>query len=60
MAKKENWNCWSCWNPKTCGWGLIIIGAVWFVSEQGWIPLNVSIWPIILILIGLYFLLSRK
>ncbi|MBI5389111.1 hypothetical protein HZB01_01895 [Candidatus Woesearchaeota archaeon] len=43
---------------RTGGFGfplfLILIGLFWLARNQGWIPQTISIWPVILIVFGLW------
>lgn len=38
---------------------LILLGAFFIARDLDWIPTDVSIWPILLLGLGLYFLLKR-
>jgi len=41
-------------------WGMVFLlaGLIWFGKEQGWIPFDLPFWPLALILLGVYFLLT--
>ncbi len=38
---------------------LLVIGIYWLGSELGIWPVNISIWPVILILVSLYWIIKR-
>ena len=42
------------------GWVLVIVGALWLASDLGWLPENLPIFPIFLILLGIMFLAKRE
>lgn len=39
---------------------LILVGVVWLSKEFGWIPADVPIWPIVLIVIGLLIVIDKS
>ena len=41
-------------------WGalLLLVGLFFLAKELGWVSLNVSIWPVVLIIFGLWLLLK--
>jgi len=50
----------SCCGGNFCGWILLIIGLWFLAKELGWVSLGVSIWPIILIIFGIWLLVKRR
>ncbi len=58
MKKKYTWcNC----KGGGIGFALIvlIIGIIWLARDMGWIDTNVSLWPILLIVLGVYWILKK-
>ena len=41
-------------------WGalLLLVGLFFLAKELGWVSLNISIWPVVLIIFGLWLLLK--
>ncbi|MFC1728560.1 hypothetical protein ACFLZ7_03795 [Nanoarchaeota archaeon] len=39
---------------------VLLVGLVWLAVEQGWIPSGWPIWPIIVIIVGLWLMMGRK
>ena len=40
------------------GWFFLAFGLFLLAKQQGWIPQDVSVWPPILIVVGIYMLIS--
>jgi len=38
------------------GTTLLVIGLLWFAKDMGWLEIKVSMWPIMLILLGIWAL----
>ena len=59
--KMKTWSWCNCKQSKFSGFGfmLLIIGFIWLAKELGWLTINLPFWPIALIVIGLYFLVSK-
>ncbi|OGM02118.1 hypothetical protein A3K72_04050 [Candidatus Woesearchaeota archaeon RBG_13_36_6] len=38
---------------------LVLIGLFWLARDMGYIPKWIPIWPFLLILVGLYFILRK-
>ena len=61
MAKKSKTSVWEyCCSPGCCGWALLIIGLIWLAKELGWIKASFSMWPVILIVVGIYIIANRS
>ncbi|MBI2667333.1 hypothetical protein HYX17_01020 [Candidatus Woesearchaeota archaeon] len=41
------------------GWFFLLLGLFFLARNFGWIP-NISIWPVLLIILGIYMLIPRR
>ncbi|MBD3312900.1 hypothetical protein GF345_00500 [Candidatus Woesearchaeota archaeon] len=63
MAKSKEKKKDSCSRlPKSGGMGLalvlFVIGLFWLGKDMGWIATKISIWPVLLIVLSLYWILK--
>jgi len=59
-AKKDLsvvYNSVCCGRSSFWGWFILALGLFLLGKQQGWIPSNVSLWPPVLIIIGVYILI---
>lgn len=60
IKKEEGWAWhWHSRRPSFFGIFLIVVGMLWLAKEMGWIT-NVPIWPVVMIMLGAYFVLKRS
>ena len=62
-SKHNPWCCCGGYG-KSGGYGfailLVAIGGFFIVRDFGWINLNVSLWPIVLIVLGVYLIIKKS
>jgi len=62
MKKTKGNQVWWCFGEGGIFWGLLFLSlGTWFLAKElGFVALNISIWPIILILLGVWLIFKRK